>query len=161
MPKEFKPNAMAKTSINTLKAWAVRGWKPLASQINDWFDSFWHKDEPIPISGVDGLAQALNEISSMAGNPFAEYPLNADGYYEIPAGYLLEMVIPLLGADAPAFSIGSTNNGGELLPSAERLATDDTPVLVWAMARTGVRRIYFNGVPNNSSFILFIRKISL
>lgn len=43
----------------TLKSWFSKGKKPLASQFAAWIDSFWHKDEKIPISSVDGLSDEL------------------------------------------------------------------------------------------------------
>lgn len=43
---------MAKTDINIIKSWVVRGWKPLVNQIINWLDSFWHKDEKIPVTSV-------------------------------------------------------------------------------------------------------------
>jgi hypothetical protein len=51
---------MAYTDRNTLKSWLVRGAKPLASQFASWIDAFWHKDDKIPASAVDGLQNALN-----------------------------------------------------------------------------------------------------
>jgi hypothetical protein len=51
---------MATTSISVLKAWFSRGLKPLASQFAAIFDSFWHKDESIPMTSIDGLSNALN-----------------------------------------------------------------------------------------------------
>lgn len=55
---------MAKQSINTLKNWFKRGLKPLQQQFWDWLDSYWHKDETIPIDKIDGLATILNNIPS-------------------------------------------------------------------------------------------------
>lgn len=43
----------------TLKSWFSKGKKPLASQFAAWIDSFWHKEEKIPISSVDGLSDEL------------------------------------------------------------------------------------------------------
>jgi hypothetical protein len=51
---------MAITGRNTLKGWFLRGMKPLASQFADWIDSFWHKEEPIPMQSIQGLNQAMD-----------------------------------------------------------------------------------------------------
>jgi hypothetical protein len=51
---------MAIVDRNTLKQWFVRGAKPLASQFYAWIDSFWHKDDKIPASKVEGLQEAFD-----------------------------------------------------------------------------------------------------
>lgn len=51
---------MAIRSIAQLKAWFKRGAYPTAEQFADWLDSFFHKDEKVPVSSVDGLAERLN-----------------------------------------------------------------------------------------------------
>lgn len=50
---------MATTDKNTLKSWFKRGAKPLASQFAAWIDSFWHKDESIPIGSITNLSTIL------------------------------------------------------------------------------------------------------
>ncbi len=45
----------------TLKAWFTRGKKPTAAQFAAWMDSYWHKDEPLPTTAVEGLDQLLDE----------------------------------------------------------------------------------------------------
>jgi hypothetical protein len=50
---------MAVTDKNILKSWFVRGKKPLAAQFAAWMDSYWHKDETIPIKSIDGLDEIL------------------------------------------------------------------------------------------------------
>ncbi|RME97180.1 MAG: hypothetical protein D6772_10800 [Bacteroidetes bacterium] len=50
---------MALQPINTLRTWFSRFKKPTQQQFWDVFDSFWHKNELIPIAGVDGLEDAL------------------------------------------------------------------------------------------------------
>jgi len=43
----------------TLKSWFLRGKKPTAYQFESWIDSYWHKDEKLPITSIDQLAEAL------------------------------------------------------------------------------------------------------
>lgn len=43
--------------------WFRRGLKPLESQFAAWLDAYWHKDEAIPTSAVDGLDGALSLFS--------------------------------------------------------------------------------------------------
>lgn len=45
----------------TLKAWFTRGKKPTAAQFAAWMDSYWHKDEPLPTTAIDGLDTLLDE----------------------------------------------------------------------------------------------------
>lgn len=56
---------MATTSRATLKSWFITGVKPIASQFAAWIDSFWHKDDPIPISSIEDLQAALNAKADM------------------------------------------------------------------------------------------------
>jgi len=51
---------MSKQPKNTLREWFRRGLKPTQQQFWDWLDSFWHKDEPIPASTIDGLQGLLD-----------------------------------------------------------------------------------------------------
>ena len=44
----------------TLKQWFLRGKKPTAAQFAAWIDSYWHKDEKLPISSVEQLVNALS-----------------------------------------------------------------------------------------------------
>ena len=43
----------------TLKQWFSKGKKPLASHFAAWIDSFWHKDDLIPINSVENLSREL------------------------------------------------------------------------------------------------------
>lgn len=51
---------MAIRPIAQLKAWFSRGAYPSATQFADWMDSFFHKDETLPISSIDQLPEQLN-----------------------------------------------------------------------------------------------------
>jgi hypothetical protein len=50
------------TSKSTLINWFKRGLKPLATQFEAWINSYWHKDEAIPMASVDELISTLNSI---------------------------------------------------------------------------------------------------
>lgn len=52
---------MAKVSLNTLKNWFRKRAKPTQIQFWNTFDSFWHKDEKIPMTTIDKIDQALLE----------------------------------------------------------------------------------------------------
>ena len=48
-----------KTPLNTLKQWFITAAKPTQAQFWNWLDSFWHKDEEIPVSNVENLENIL------------------------------------------------------------------------------------------------------
>lgn len=52
---------MAKQTISQLRAWFSRFKKPTEGQFWDLFDSFFHKDENIPASKVEGLGTIVQE----------------------------------------------------------------------------------------------------
>lgn len=51
----LKFNAMAIRTLEQLKAW----FNPKAEQVWDWMDSFWHKEEKIPVESVEDLPGLL------------------------------------------------------------------------------------------------------
>lgn len=51
---------MAIRSIAQLKAWFKRGLYPTQEQFHDWLDSFFHKEDKIAPSSVEGLTDQLN-----------------------------------------------------------------------------------------------------
>lgn len=51
---------MGKTAINTIKEWFKTGKYPTQSQFWNWLDSFWHKDDVIPISQINNLETLLD-----------------------------------------------------------------------------------------------------
>ena len=55
---------MAKQTINTLKNWFKTALKPTQSQFWDWLDSFWHKDDKIPMSSIDGIQDEFDKKRS-------------------------------------------------------------------------------------------------
>ncbi len=52
---------MAKTALSTIKNWFKTGLKPTQTQFWALFDSFYHRDEKIPFSSVDQLAEYLDK----------------------------------------------------------------------------------------------------
>ncbi|HBL74257.1 MAG: hypothetical protein A2W90_18055 [Bacteroidetes bacterium GWF2_42_66] len=51
---------MANQTLSVIKNWFRTGLKPTQAQFWDTWDSFWHKDEKIPIDTVDQLITTLN-----------------------------------------------------------------------------------------------------
>jgi len=55
---------MPTTPISTLKNWFKRGLKPLETQFAAWLDSYFHKDEAIPMASVTDLVDTLNDLAA-------------------------------------------------------------------------------------------------
>ena len=53
-----------KVSLDTMKSWFKKGLYPTESQFASVFDSFWHKDDTIPMTSVQNLTQTLNNKAS-------------------------------------------------------------------------------------------------
>lgn len=45
---------------DVIKSWFKRGMKPLESQFANWIDSFFHKNDQIPINNISGLTEIVN-----------------------------------------------------------------------------------------------------
>lgn len=45
---------------NTLKQWFVKGARPTEGQFAAWLDSFFHKDDKVPATSVEGLQEAFD-----------------------------------------------------------------------------------------------------
>lgn len=91
------------TPKSTLKSWFVTKAKPLQSQFWAWFESYWHKDELIPMASVDGLVDALN---SLGANPPITGSVTGNGSAAIPAGKLLAVVAIYNQSAAGAIDVG-------------------------------------------------------
>ncbi len=51
---------MAKVNLNTIKNWFKTGLIPTQNQFWDVWDSFWHKDNQIPVDNIENLGNLLN-----------------------------------------------------------------------------------------------------
>jgi hypothetical protein len=51
---------MATVDKNTLKSWFVRGARPTGEQFAAWIDSFFHKEDNVPATKVEGLQNAFD-----------------------------------------------------------------------------------------------------
>lgn len=52
------------TPKKTLKKWFSNFMKPAQEHFAAWIDSYWHKDEQIPMSSIDGLSRAIENTVS-------------------------------------------------------------------------------------------------
>lgn len=53
-------------TLNTIKNWFKTGLKPTQQQFWDTWDSFWHKDDKIPLGNVNGLNERFLEKADQA-----------------------------------------------------------------------------------------------
>lgn len=56
---------MAKTALSQLKNWFLNGMKPPQEHFWNWLDSFWHKDDLIPMENIEDLSEALGGKSDI------------------------------------------------------------------------------------------------
>lgn len=54
---------MAKTSITQLKSWFRNGLKPTQAQFWNWMDSYWHKDEKLPMDSIEGIDEYFDSVT--------------------------------------------------------------------------------------------------
>lgn len=66
---------MATTDKATLLGWIVTRWKPTVAQFKAFAESYWHKDEKIPTSSIDGLDNIMNGVATeeYVSNSIAAY----------------------------------------------------------------------------------------
>ena len=72
---------MATTAKNTIKDWFKTGLKPTQPQFWAWMESYWHKDEMIPITAIDGIEDLLNEKAD--AEAFTNHLSDADAHAEL------------------------------------------------------------------------------
>ena len=48
-------------NLSTIKNWFKTGLKPTQQQFWDTWDSFWHKDDTIPVANIEGIDNLLNQ----------------------------------------------------------------------------------------------------
>jgi hypothetical protein len=153
---------VAKQGINTLKNWFKRGLKPLQQQFYDWLDSYWHKDEAIPIQSIDGLEAALNSIPSQDSiNTILELVLpevinaNADYVYNLKASKRLQSMVFIPSVDE-TIKVGAFNGTEEIM--VETPLTAGQPFIldcaVYAIADIS---IYINGIAGPTQIIIYKR----
>ncbi|RLZ08611.1 hypothetical protein [Faecalibacter macacae] len=65
MALEPQQDQLRITDKNSLKQWFKRGLKPLEAHFWAWLDSFWHKNDLIPITSVQNLRKTLDSKSNV------------------------------------------------------------------------------------------------
>lgn len=98
---------MPKVSLATLKNWFKTGLKPTQTQFWDTWDSFWHKDDLIPQTNIDGLTTALSGLPTeeqldMIDDLVTAVSVSGSGTLTVAAGKLLWKIVLLPTADGTA-----------------------------------------------------------
>ena len=153
---------MAIQNINTIKNWFKRGFKPLQQQFYDWMDSYWHKDEKIPIATIDGLESVLNTLPSQdAINTLVSlfvpevFTTTSNFIYTLKAGRRLQSVI-LIPSLASNIRIG-TVNGGEDVMIESPVRANETFILDCAVYAAADMPVYINGITDTTQILIYKR----
>lgn len=153
---------MAIQNINTLKNWFKRGFKPLQQQFYDWLDSYWHKDEKIPIATIDGLEILLNTlpstdaISSLVTLFVPEaFTATSDFVYTLKAGRRLQSVI-IIPSVVSNIRIGTINGSEDVMVEAA-IQVNETFILDCAVYAAADMPIYINGITDTTQILIYKR----
>lgn len=132
---------------NLVKSWFVSRAKPFENQFAQWIEACWFKGEKIPVADIDGLDTYLGTVV----DPFT-LVLNADGTYEIPAGYAISKIYIISNGDE-VISIGS--NADPVLYASEiaLTATVIQPITIDIIAQAATTIKFYN--------ILFLTTIKI
>jgi hypothetical protein len=153
---------MAIQSTNTLKNWFKRGLKPLQQQFYDWLDSYWHKDEKIPIATIEGLESLLNNLPSQDAigslvDLFVPEAFNttSDFVYTLKTNRRLQSVIIIPSVDSN-IRIGSSN-GSEDIMIESTILTNETFILDCAVFTVADMPVYINGITDATQILIYKR----
>jgi hypothetical protein len=153
---------MAIQNINTLKSWFKRGFKPLQQQFYDWMDSYWHKDEQLPISSVNGLENILNTLPSQESlnillSTFLPEVINASAnyVYTLKAGIRLESVIIIPSAEV-TIRIGTFDYGEDVMVEST-IQPNEPFILDCAVYAVANKPVYITGITAPTQFLIYKR----
>ncbi|MGQ0738645.1 MAG: hypothetical protein ACT4OJ_06255 [Bacteroidota bacterium] len=155
---------MAVQPINTLKSWFETADKPTQNQFWDWMDSFFHKNEMIPQASITDLVNTLNSlVLQSVFDAFEQGQLvtmDANYTYVIPAGYLLEKIIPYYGG-AGEMQISIVGMGQTDISEIPEIAAGwNRPVQLDIMAENNTD-VFIDGIPAASKIVFLKRKIKM
>lgn len=148
--------------IDTVKPWFKTGDKPTQQQFWTLFDYLRFKDDEIKYGDVSGLSDILlgkasqGALTALIGGAMMVF--NADGFYDIPGGYLLEKIIAVPQANI-SLKIGNTAGGDDI--AIEETITTEGIVYVLNIFSTIQKRIYLSGITASTQIVFFLRKVNL
>lgn len=149
---------MAIQTRDQLKQWFETGDKPTQQQFWDWLDSYFHKTDGIAMADITGLVAAL--LLKADKSDFEGQLIAMDGPYifTIPAGYLLEKIIPFYG-DPGAMQISEGIMGDTDIADIPELAAGWNRPIVLDVFAEADKDIYIDGIPAGSKIVFIKRKI--
>lgn len=137
--------------LTTLKSWFETGDKPTQAQFWDWLDSFFHKEEQLPISSVQGLSTALNSKADAAAldalmpdvvtgtSPTMEFGQNG--------GFIFHKFRVKSTSAMPDFKIGTVPGGGQIYQDTIAANTATIVTLDYDLQDPSV--LFFSGLAGN------------
>jgi hypothetical protein len=154
---------MGQQTRSTLKGWFLRKMEPLQQQFHDWIDSFWHKEDDIPMERIEGLGDALEGLASAAevqaylqGTRIA-YQATDEIIYQLPAGHILEKI--LIKPSSPIMvRIGKTATADDLVFDTEVGMAGE--VFILNVYSGQLPQLHVKGIVYPASIIYYLRKVS-
>lgn len=159
---------MAKTARNTIKTWFETGDFPTQEQFWNWLDSFWHKDDKLPTSQIDGLDALINgkattsditnlqtQINNIVSGPTSK-TLNENSAVTIPEGKLLQKLVVDPSGDLDAFGVGIGDGGYDILPAIP-VASGDAQVFILDLYAKAERTIWINGITSQTNVKIYMQ----
>jgi hypothetical protein len=145
---------MAIKQRDLIKTWFETGDFPTQQQFWDAWDSYWHKEDAIPIAAVSGLADILYTIP-VNTNQIINGSISGTGTVALPAGKLV-YGLAVFAADGDGDILLGTNAGGADWATIGVLASDDSMFEILNKYRTTPTTIHFTSSLNFSyAFYLF------
>lgn len=149
---------MAIVSVSTLKNWFRTALKPTQQQFWDWLDSYWHKLEPIPMSAVSGLDDALTGFASQedveALKAITIETSAATASAAIPAGVVVHAV-RVKSTAAQTINIGTTTGGSQVI-GGEEFGANVGRVLVLYYDNDAASTMHFSGLSGNNIIKIYL-----
>jgi hypothetical protein len=160
---------MPKTALSIIKSWFETGDFPTQEQFWNWMDSYWHKDELIPVETVNGLASLLagkatledvqnlqQQLNQLQASLVDILTLSTDDSYTLTAGKILEKIVVIPTADLPGFGIGQSPGGFEILNPIAIPAAEPAVISLNLYAHTN-RIVYFTGILSSTTIKIYKR----
>lgn len=152
-----------KIAKETLLGYVVKYWKPTVQQVKDWMDSFWHKDEMIPVAKIDGLQEIINALPTEATLntllnqllPFSITLTGAGNYYLGP-GKILDL-IRVESALGQTLHVQDIATGDDLLGDIEVSAGVVRSVGCNIAAGESARQLFITGVTSPVTIRFYVR----
>lgn len=110
-----------KQSLGVIKNWFRTALKPTQDQFWDTWDSFWHKDDSIPIASVTGLESALSglptpeQLAALAALAPTVVNVVGSASVVVPLGKLIETIVA--EGSAGTAKVGTSAGGSEIVES--------------------------------------------